>query len=141
MNERRERAISTRREFLRRSALGAAALGLAACSPAVPTASGAPAAAATPTGTPQPKRGGVLTWGQWDANTLIDPANPSGSASLEIIGNVLDPLILLDDTLSIRPLLASKWQIEDSAKRYTFTLRDDVRFHDGTPLDSTAVKR
>jgi len=141
MYERGEQAISTRREFLRRSALGAAALGLAACSPAVPTASGAPAAAATPTGTPQPKRGGVLTWGQWDANTLIDPANPSGSASLEIIGNVLDPVILLDDALNIRPLLATKWQIEDSAKRYTFTLRDDVRFHDGTPLDSTAVKR
>ena len=140
MNERRERAISTRREFLRRSALGAAALGLAACSQAVPTASGAPAAA-TATGTPQPKRGGVLTWAQWDANTLIDPANPSGSASLEIIGNVLDPVILLDDSLNIRPLLATKWQIEDSAKRYTFTLRDDVRFHDGTPLDSTAVKR
>ena len=78
MYERGERAISTRREFLRRSALGAAALGLAACSQAVPAASSAPAASAA--GTPQPKRGGVLTWAQWDANTLIDPANPSGSA-------------------------------------------------------------
>src|SRR5947207_11306389 len=102
MYERRERAISTRREFLRRSALGAAALGLAACSQAVPTASGAPAVT-TATGTPPPKRGGVLTWAQWDANTLIDPANPSGSASLEIMSNVLDPLILLDDSLTIRP--------------------------------------
>src|SRR5438046_10764197 len=111
MYERGERAISTRREFLRRSALGAAALGLAACSQAVPAASSAPAASAA--GTPQPKRGGVLTWAQWDANTLIDPANPSGSASLEIIGNVLDPLILLDDSLNIRPLLATKWRSEE----------------------------
>src|SRR5205823_5861450 len=129
--------------LLRRSAIGAAAVGLAACVPAAtgPTATAAGTAKATVAPALQPRRGGVLTWAQWDANTLIDPANPSGSASLEIIGNVLDPLILLDDSLTIRPLLATKWQIDDSAKRYTFTLRDDVRFHDGTPLDSTAVKR
>ena len=56
------------------------------------------------------------TWGLVRANAV-------GWTSLEVIGNVLDPLILLDDKLQIHPLLATKWQIDDNAKRYTFTLR------------------
>jgi peptide/nickel transport system substrate-binding protein len=137
------RVVLTRRELLRRSAMASAAVGIAACVPSTTAPAGTSAATAAATAAPslQPKRGGVLTWAQWDANMLIDPANPSGSASLEIIGNVLDPLILLDDKQQIHPLLATKWQIDDAARRYTFTLRDGVKFHDGTPLDSSAVKR
>src|SRR2546430_11878131 len=136
MNERQRSAIITRRELLRRSAIGAAAVGLSAC---VQSTTGPTTTAPSPT--LQARRGGVLTWAKWDANAAIDPANPSGAAALEVIGNVLDPLILLDDKQNIRPLLATKWQIDDSAKRYTFTLRDGVKFHDGTAFDSTAVKR
>src|SRR5437763_10258743 len=133
---RQRSALLARRKLLRRAASGASAMGLTAC---VPAASGQATTAPSPT--LQARRGGVLTWAQWDANAAIDPANPSGSAALEVIGNVLDPLILLDDKQAIRPLLATKWQIDDSAKRYTFTLRDGVKFHDGTAFDSTAVKR
>ncbi len=136
MNERQRSAIISRRELLRRSAIGAAAMGLAAC---VPSTTGQATTAPSPT--LQARRGGVLTWAQWDANAAIDPANPSGAAALEVIGNVLDPLILLDDKQNIRPLLATKWQIDNSAKKYTFTLRDGVKFHDGTAFDAAAVKK
>ena len=43
------------------------------------------------------RRGGTVTWAQWDKNDDLDPATPTGAASLEILGNVLDTLILLDD--------------------------------------------
>jgi peptide/nickel transport system substrate-binding protein len=121
-----------RRELLRRSAVAAAAFGLAACTPGAVLA---PSPSATP------RRGGTLTWAQWDKNDDLDPASPSGSASLEIIANVLDGLILLDDQQNIHPALATKWQIEDAGRKYTFTLREGVKFHDGTPFEAAAVKQ
>jgi ABC-type transport system substrate-binding protein len=55
--------------------------------------------------------------------------------------NLLDSLIAIDGDQKIYPHLATKWTIDEGSRRFTFTLRDDVKFHDGTPLDSTAVKR
>ncbi|WP_198151088.1 ABC transporter substrate-binding protein [Hyphomicrobium sulfonivorans] len=37
------------------------------------------------------------------------------------------------------PVLAESWQTSDDAMEWTFTLRDGVTFHDGTPLNSAAV--
>ena len=37
------------------------------------------------------------------------------------------------------PSLAESWIVEDGGLRYTFHLRDDVHFHDGTPLSAAAV--
>ena len=40
----------------------------------------------------------------------------------------------------IAPGIADSWSISDDGKTWTFTLRDDVVFHDGTPLTSADVK-
>ncbi|WP_192458202.1 ABC transporter substrate-binding protein [Musicola keenii] len=37
--------------------------------------------------------------------------------------------------------LAQRWQASDDGKVWTFTLRKDAKFDDGTPLDANAVKR
>jgi peptide/nickel transport system substrate-binding protein len=83
----------------------------------------------------------VLTWGQWDANTSLDPAVSSGASATEIIGNVLDPLVAMDGDQKFYPVLASKWEMSSDAKKFTFTLRDGVKFHDGSTLTADAVKR
>ncbi|WP_086055553.1 ABC transporter substrate-binding protein [Protofrankia coriariae] len=36
--------------------------------------------------------------------------------------------------------MAKSWEISDDGLRYTFQLRDDVTFHDGTPFNAEAVK-
>jgi len=36
------------------------------------------------------------------------------------------------------PLLAQRWQVSPDGLEYTFNLRDDVKFHDGTPMDAEA---
>lgn len=41
----------------------------------------------------------------------------------------------------IKPLLAKSWDISKDGKTYTFHLRDDVKFHDGTQFDAEAVKK
>lgn len=38
------------------------------------------------------------------------------------------------------PWLASDWEVSDDGLTYTFTLRDDVVFHDGTPMTAADVK-
>lgn len=42
-------------------------------------------------------------------------------------------------TAEIEPELATEWEISDDGLTYTFTLRDDVVFHDGTPLTAADV--
>ncbi len=126
----------TRRELVIRAAAASGALALAACTPATNTAQ-----TAQPSPSLAIRRGGTVTWAQWDKNDDLDPATPTGAASLEILGNVLDTLILLDEDQKIYPLLATDWSSDAEGKRFTFTLRQDVTFHDGSPLTASAVKR
>ncbi|MGN9844021.1 ABC transporter substrate-binding protein [Nonomuraea sp. H19] len=52
---------------------------------------------------------------------------------------VWEPLVTVDDKLRPVPALATAWAGADGGKRWTFTLRDGVRFSDGTPLTADAV--
>lgn len=127
-----------RREFLVLTGSAAAAAALAACTP---TATGPAATAATAAATAAPKRGGTLLWGQTQDNTQLDPALINGGAAFETVGNLTDSLVSMDADLKLHPWLATKWTVEDNNRKYTFTLRDDVKFHDGTSFDSAAVKK
>lgn len=42
---------------------------------------------------------------------------------------------------SFVPHLATRWEVADEARRWTFHLREGVRFHDGTPCDAAAVAK
>ncbi|MFW0783667.1 ABC transporter substrate-binding protein [Gordonia sp. CPCC 206044] len=52
----------------------------------------------------------------------------------------LDNLVSLDDAGKVVPWLATDWQISPDRRTYTFHLRPDVRFTDGSVLDAAAVK-
>ena len=41
---------------------------------------------------------------------------------------------------TIAPWLATEWEVSEDGKSYTFRLRQDVKFHDGTPFNAEAVK-
>lgn len=54
-------------------------------------------------------------------------------------GKVYEGLVGRDKDSKIQPLLAETWnQVDD--KTWEFKLRDDVKFHDGTPFNANAVK-
>lgn len=45
-----------------------------------------------------------------------------------------------DGSTELEPGLAEKWDVSEDGLEYTFNLRDDVTFHDGTPFNAEAVK-
>ena len=59
----------------------------------------------------------------------------------QITVSYLDPLIRVDEvTLEPQPWLADKWSWSNDGRSLTITLRDDVRWHDGTPLTAEDVQ-
>jgi peptide/nickel transport system substrate-binding protein len=50
-----------------------------------------------------------------------------------------EPLVALDNALKPTPALAEKWDLSADGKTWTFTLRQNVKFSDGTPFDADAV--
>ncbi|MGG4343018.1 ABC transporter substrate-binding protein [Paenibacillus lautus] len=53
---------------------------------------------------------------------------------------VYDALVEYEGEGKLVPSLAEFWQVSEDGKTYTFHLRNQVQFSDGSPLDSTAVK-
>ena len=74
-----------------------------------------------------------------DAITL-DPHNVTDIPSEEISRAIYQGLVTFDKDLNVIPMLASEWTHSDDGREWTFTLREGIRFHSGTPFDAQAVK-
>ncbi|MEA2598383.1 MAG: peptide/nickel transport system substrate-binding protein [Thermomicrobiales bacterium] len=58
----------------------------------------------------------------------------------QVMASYLDPLVRIDEvTMEPRPWLAESWEITDEGKTITYTLRDDVTWHDGSRLHARDV--
>lgn len=51
-----------------------------------------------------------------------------------IVANVFSSLVRYDEVKGILPDLATEWTISEDGLEYMFTIRDNVKFHDGTEL-------
>ena len=113
-----------------------AAVALSACS------------AGTDGGSTAEGSGGTLTIGMTASNIpLLDTAmsGSEGGEGWRFVGNQLyngltqwdlsDP----DVVPTIIPALAESWEVSEDLTTWTFTLREGVTFHDGTPFDADAA--
>ncbi len=71
----------------------------------------------------------------------LDPAYISSAADVQLLLQLYAGLTRLDETGEPYPSLASGWEISDDGRRYTFQIRDDLRFSDGSPLTAEDVRR
>ncbi len=71
----------------------------------------------------------------------LDPAAANDQSSYHIAFNILETLIAVNwQTGALEPMLATSWQPDALHRRWTFVLRRDVFFHDGSRLNAAAVK-
>ncbi len=83
----------------------------------------------------------VLVVGQIAEPQSLDPQVSTAANDFRIATNVYEGLVrFASGTLEIEPALATEWTISDDGLVYTFTLREGVTFHDGTPFNAEAVK-
>ncbi len=93
------------------------------------------------------RMGGQLVYGLTLSPSGIDP-HINASAELGIpLTSVYDTLVYraLDSAIDgtedqFVPGLAERWEVSDDGLTYTFHLRRDVTFHDGTPFNAQAVQ-
>ncbi|MGY1813930.1 ABC transporter substrate-binding protein [Blastococcus sp. SYSU D00820] len=70
----------------------------------------------------------------------LDPHTTTAYASFQVLENVYDTLVVPNaETLEMEPSLAESWETSPDNLSWTFTLRDDVTFHDGSTFDSADV--
>lgn len=71
----------------------------------------------------------------------LDPTMSSGASIAQVVHTtVLEGLMKIEENGATTPLLAESWSQDPDGKAYTFRLRKGVYFHDGAPLDASAVK-
>ncbi|MFC3228397.1 ABC transporter substrate-binding protein [Marinibaculum pumilum] len=98
------------------------------------------AAIAAPSPAPAQAPPGVLIAAQIAEPKSLDPQVVTALNDFRILVNIYDGLVRYrPGSLEIAPALAEAWTISDDGLTYTFTLRENVRFHDGTPVDAAAV--
>lgn len=84
---------------------------------------------------------GVLVIAENETPENLDPANAVNSTVNQLIIGVYDTLVQFTaGELAVTPRLATDWSISEDGLSYTFTLRDDVTFHDGSALTAEDVK-
>lgn len=90
---------------------------------------------------PAPQRGGTIRVGITQEIVNLDPHLATAFSSFQILDLVYESLLRLNPrTLKIEPNLAQSWTVSPNGLEYTFTLRRDVTFHDGSTLDASDVK-
>ncbi|WP_337925038.1 ABC transporter substrate-binding protein [Arthrobacter jiangjiafuii] len=72
--------------------------------------------------------------------SCLDPHVNGDMPQASLAANYLDSLVSQDSEGVIHPWLATDWSVSDDGLAYTFTMRDDVWFTDGTKLTAEAVK-
>ncbi|HEY0673832.1 MAG TPA: ABC transporter substrate-binding protein [Longimicrobiales bacterium] len=83
--------------------------------------------------------GGTVTVGMRADFQPINSITAGDQYTIELINYALfTPLIQYDEKLGVRPYLAERWDM--TANDITFTLRRDVKWHDGRPVTAQDVK-
>lgn len=87
-----------------------------------------------------PVSGGTLVYATDREPTCLDPHVAGDMPQVFLAQQVLDSLVSMDAEGKIGPWLAKSWEVSEDGLNYTFHLRNDVRFTDGTPFNAAAVK-
>ncbi|MDG4831592.1 ABC transporter substrate-binding protein [Solwaraspora sp. WMMD1047] len=69
----------------------------------------------------------------------LDVHTSTASPTFLVLENVYDTLVEPAPDLSFQPALATEWKVSDDLLTWTFTLREGVKWHDGTAFSADDV--
>lgn len=74
-----------------------------------------------------------------DLNRSLDPHTTSSAGQREVLFNIYEGLVKPDSDGELYPAVAQDYMISEDGKVFTFTLRDGIKFHDGTLVTTDDV--
>lgn len=86
-----------------------------------------------------PAYGGTAVVGITEVPEQLDPHLATSQCEKEILVNIFEGLYKFNSNGEFIPCLASEVTISPDARSYTFTIKEDIRFHDGSDLDTGDV--
>ena len=75
-----------------------------------------------------------------DIEDSLDPHKAVAAGTKEVLFNLYEGLVKPDSSGELQPAIASDYSISEDATTYTFTLREGVKFHDGSMVTAEDVK-
>ena len=87
-----------------------------------------------------PKHGGTLNVAIGIDPDTLDPAAQTTTTASQIVDMMAETLVTIDSKGALKPLLATKWEPSSDGLSWVFTLRQNIKFSDGTPFNAQAVK-
>src|SRR5438132_12619343 len=89
-----------------------------------------------------PPRGGILLSAIGAGGSSLDPHQEQTFATIQPVEPLYSTLLQLDPYSypNVVGDVASEWKISPDGLSYTFKIRQDIRFHDGSPLTAADVK-
>src|SRR5467141_2673972 len=112
-----------------------------AAAPAAGATTAAPAQAAPAQAASKPANaGGTITFVLQNDVIDFDPMLSRAFVDRNAHYKIYDSLVRVDPTGKIIPWLADKWDTSADGKQVTFSLRKDVKYHDGSVFDAESVK-
>jgi len=83
---------------------------------------------------------GTFVFGAAGAPEMFDPYYATDGETFRITRQMFEGLLGIEPgSAEVVPELATKWEPNEDGTQWTFTLRDDVTFHDGEPFNAEAV--
>ena len=96
--------------------------------------------ASTKAGTDFESRAGGTFRRLWADPPTLDPHQVTDTTSAGLVVELFSGLVKLSNELKIVPDLAESWVISGDGTIYTFTLREDLKFSDGSPITAADFK-
>lgn len=87
----------------------------------------------------EPTYGGSITVGITQDLDGLDPHKAISAGTKEVLFNIFEGLVKLDPDGNLVAAVAESYQISNDGMVYTFTLREGVKFHDGSPVTAEDV--
>ena len=113
---------------------------MTACAAPAAAPAGEPAAETAAQPAAATKSGGSITFGRYADSLFLDPVLNDANLDIWILNSLYDTLLQsTKDGTGVEPMLATGYEAAADGLSYTVTLRDGIKFADGSPITPADV--